>query len=145
MTLRAYETAMKAASDPTRARILKMLEGGELCVCQVVAVLGLSQSTVSKHLFLLRAAGFVRDRKSGKWIFYSLERKPGNPFAALLLRALRRRMGDDPAIAADRERVARARGLGPEGVIAGGCGGGGAPAAARGRKPGRGGGIFTPT
>lgn len=136
MSLRAYETALKAAADPTRARILKMLEGGELCVCQIIAVLSLSQSTVSKHLFLLRAAGFVRDRKDRKWTYYSLERDPGNPYAAKVLRSVRGWMNDDPLIEADRERVTRARDLGPEGVIAGGmksggCASGCAPAAKR--------------
>ena len=45
--LRELETALKAAGDPTRTRILKLLEGGPLCVCQVQAVLGLAPSTVS--------------------------------------------------------------------------------------------------
>lgn len=120
MTLRAYETAMKAAADPTRLRILKMLGDGEMCVCQIIAVLSLSQSTVSKHLFLLRAAGFVRDRKDRKWIYYSLDRESGNPYAAKVLKSIRKWMNDDPSIVADRERMARARELGPEGVIAGG-------------------------
>ena len=119
MSLRAYETAMKAASDPTRARILKMLEGGEMCVCQIIAVLSLSQSTVSKHLFLLRAAGFVRDRKDKKWIYYELEKNSDNAFAARVLKSLRKWMNDDPVIVADQARVTRARELGPEGVIAG--------------------------
>ncbi len=69
MSLRHYERAMKSAADPTRFRILKMLEGGELCVCQLVAVLGLSQSTVSKHLFLLKTGGVeaVRDIVGKVW------------------------------------------------------------------------------
>ncbi len=120
MSLRTYETAMKAASDPTRARILKMLEDGEMCVCQIIAILGLSQSTVSKHLFLLRAAGFVRDRKDKKWIYYAIENEPDNAFAGRVLKSLRKWMNDDPVILADRARMARARELGPEGVIAGG-------------------------
>jgi len=63
MTLRAYEDVMKAAADPTRVRILKILEGGELCVCQIIAVIALGQSTISRHLFLLRAAGLIEDRR----------------------------------------------------------------------------------
>lgn len=142
MTLRAYETAMKAAADPTRLRILKMLGDGEMCVCQIIAVLSLSQSTVSKHLFLLRAAGFVRDRKDRKWIYYSLDREPGNPYASKVLRSIRKWMNDDPSIVADRERMARARELGPEGVIAGGmkhkgCPPGCSPAPARNQTPPR--------
>ena len=68
MGLRDYESALKAAADPTRVRILKILEGGEMCVCQVIAILSLGQSTVSKHLFLLRAAGLIKDRRDRKWV-----------------------------------------------------------------------------
>ena len=73
MGLRNYESVLKAAADPTRVRILKILEGGEMCVCQVIAILSLGQSTVSKHLFLLRAAGIIKDRRDRKWVYYSLE------------------------------------------------------------------------
>jgi DNA-binding transcriptional ArsR family regulator len=75
MSLRMYEAVMKAVADPTRVRILKMLEGGELCVCQIIAVLALSPSTISKHLFLLKSAGLVNDRKEKKWVHYSLDRE----------------------------------------------------------------------
>jgi DNA-binding transcriptional ArsR family regulator len=95
MTLRAYEDVMKAVSDPTRVRILKILEGGELCVCQVIAVVGLGQSTISKHLFLLRAAGLIKDRKDRKWVHYSLDGKNGKPYAAEMLRNLRDWLNDD--------------------------------------------------
>lgn len=63
MSLREYEMAMKAAADPTRVRILKLLEKGKMCGCQIVAVLEPSQSTVSKHLFLPKMAGLVKERK----------------------------------------------------------------------------------
>lgn len=131
MTLRSYETVLKAAADPTRARILKMLESGEMCVCQVIAVLSLGQSTVSKHLFLLRAAGLINDRKEKKWIFYAIEKNPATPFAAQIIKSLRKWLADDPLIASDRERMTQARELGPEGVIAAGmklpCGPGCSP------------------
>lgn len=68
--LQDVEKALKAAGDATRLRILRMLEGGPLCVCQVVEVLGLSQSTVSKHLVLLKDAGLIQGEKRGKWVFY---------------------------------------------------------------------------
>jgi arsenate reductase/ArsR family transcriptional regulator len=113
MSLRPYEDAMKAVGDPTRVRILKILERGELCVCQVIAVIGLGQSTISKHLFLLRAAGLVRDRRDRKWIHYSLDGKGGNPYAGTLLRNIRKWLNDDPLILDDRERAATARLIGP--------------------------------
>lgn len=113
MNLRAYEDAMKAASDPTRVRILKILEKGEMCVCQIIAVLTLGQSTVSKHLFLLRAAGLIKDRRDKKWVHYSLDGKSGNPYAGALLKNIRKWLNDDPVILKDRGKEAIARKLGP--------------------------------
>ena len=113
MGMRKYESVFKAAADPTRVRILKILEGGEMCVCQIIAVLSLGQSTVSKHLFLLRAAGLIKDRRDRKWVHYSLERGSDSPYAARMLRNLRGWLNDDPVIAKDRERAAMARVIGP--------------------------------
>lgn len=113
MSLRAYETTMKAVADPTRVRILKILEGGELCVCQIIAVIALGQSTISKHLFLLRAAGLIKDRRDKKWIHYSLDGKSENPYVGTLLRNIRKWLNDDPLILKDRERAALARDIGP--------------------------------
>ena len=113
MGLRGYESVLKAASDPTRVRILKILEGGEMCVCQVIAILSLGQSTVSKHLFLLRAAGLIKDRRDRKWVQYSLDRGNGSPYAGRVLQNLRGWLNDDPVIAKDRERAALARAIGP--------------------------------
>ena len=68
----------KALSDPNRIRILIALKGGELCVCQIIELIGLAPSTVSKHIFLLKYAGFVESRKKGQWIYYRLTRKPSS-------------------------------------------------------------------
>ena len=109
MSLRRYEAVMKAVADPTRVRILKMLEPGELCVCQIIAVLALSPSTISKHLFLLKSAGLVNDRKEKKWVHYSLDRGNDDPYAAGILRELSSWLDGDPVIARDRARLAAAR------------------------------------
>lgn len=61
-----------AFSDPTRLRILHLLRDGELCVGDIVAILGLPQPTVSRHLGYLRRSGLVTTRKSGLWMFYEL-------------------------------------------------------------------------
>lgn len=113
MSLRDYERAMKSAADPTRLRILKMLEGGELCVCQLIAVLELSQSTVSKHLFLLKMGGLVRERREGKWVHYALDRSGDSVFAPKILGCLRGWLNDDPVVVRDRAREAVAREMGP--------------------------------
>jgi len=114
MGLRRYEAVMKAAADPTRARILKMLEAGELCVCQLIAVLRLSPSTVSKHLFLLRSAALVRDRKEGKWVLYELDRETDPATAGAALRLVGSLLSDDPVVRRDRELLRKAcREMGP--------------------------------
>ncbi|MGD0886454.1 MAG: metalloregulator ArsR/SmtB family transcription factor [Thermodesulfovibrionales bacterium] len=68
----------KAISDPTRVRMLKLLEGGELCVCEIMEVLGLVQSTASKHLNILKMSGLVESRKGGTWSYYRLSDKSRN-------------------------------------------------------------------
>lgn len=74
----AVETAdrrsrfFKALADETRLRILRLLEVREMCVCEVMVALDLTQPTASHHLGLLENAGLVNDRKEGKWVFYSI-------------------------------------------------------------------------
>jgi len=63
----------KALADETRLRIVKLLGVREMCVCEVMVALGLTQPTASHHLGILENAGLVKDRKEGKWVFYSLE------------------------------------------------------------------------
>lgn len=63
----------KALSDETRLRILKLLEHGELCVCDIVAALDTSQPKISFHLSTLKEAGFLSDRREGKWIHYRID------------------------------------------------------------------------
>lgn len=62
----------KALADETRLRIVKLLGVRELCVCEVMIALGLTQPTASHHLGILENAGLVSDRKEGKWVFYSI-------------------------------------------------------------------------
>jgi DNA-binding transcriptional ArsR family regulator len=69
-----YSRYFKAIGDPNRFRILSFLSGGEKTVGEVGAALGLTQSTVSRHLSILRGAGFVSDRRKGQNVFYRLEK-----------------------------------------------------------------------
>lgn len=62
----------KAMADGNRLRVLAALTGGELCVCQIVELLQLAPSTVSKHMSILRQAGLVEGRKEGRWMYYRL-------------------------------------------------------------------------
>ena len=62
----------KALADPTRIRIIAALRNGELCVCELVDALDISQSSLSSHLQICRRAGVLATRKEGRWIYYSL-------------------------------------------------------------------------
>lgn len=69
-----YEHAeiLKAFSDPTRLKILYLLQAGELCACEIISVLEKPQPTVSHHLNILKNAGLLKWRKQGVWIHYKL-------------------------------------------------------------------------
>ncbi len=71
--MRELSNIFKALSDETRLRILKLLEHGELCVCDIVAALDMIQPKVSFHLGVLKDAGLIKDRKQGKWIHYRID------------------------------------------------------------------------
>jgi ArsR family transcriptional regulator, arsenate/arsenite/antimonite-responsive transcriptional repressor len=69
---------MKALGDLTRLRILGLLMERELCVCEILAVLQLPQSTVSRHLAILRRAGWLDDRRQGSWMYYRIAERPAD-------------------------------------------------------------------
>jgi ArsR family transcriptional regulator len=96
--------AFKALSDPKRLRILGLLGGGEVCVCDLMAALKAPQPTVSRHLASLRRAGLVRDRRDGRWRYYSLA-KPGRGVHRRLLECVRVFAAADPACRADRKKL----------------------------------------
>jgi ArsR family transcriptional regulator len=95
-------TIFKALSDETRLRIIKLLEQGELCVCDITAALDVVQPKVSFHLSTLKEAGLIKDRKQGKWIHYSLNEK--ELFRRMLVLSACERMRDG-VITADRKRL----------------------------------------
>ena len=71
-------TLFKALSDESRLRIIHLLfSSGELCVCDIMQVMGFTQTKVSRHLAYLRRAGLVDDRRQGFWMLYSIA-KPEN-------------------------------------------------------------------
>ncbi len=71
MTTEEIASLFKALSEPVRVRIMYLLlEAGELCVCDLVDTLGVSQSVVSRHLAYLRNHGLVATRREGVWIYY---------------------------------------------------------------------------
>ncbi|SFG81632.1 regulatory protein, arsR family [Desulfotomaculum arcticum] len=66
---------LKTLADETRLKIIMMLSRRDMCVCEIMDELGMSQPAVSHHLRLLKKSGIVRDDKDGRWVFYSLNQK----------------------------------------------------------------------
>lgn len=97
----------KAISDPNRLRILMMLEAKPLCVCEITFVLNLAISTVSKHLSILKDAGFIHDKKDGKWVNYELQ-QGHNTMEDDLMEFIRKWMPDDEILRIDRNQIEKA-------------------------------------
>ncbi len=74
-TVKTQSRLFKALADATRLKILMLLGVREMCVCEIMVALDLTQPTASHHLGILEAVGLVKDRHEGKWVFYSLKDK----------------------------------------------------------------------
>lgn len=101
--------ALKALADENRLRILYALRDGELCVCQVIALLELAPSTVSRHLSVLRSARWVESRKNGRWMYYRLSQEFRVPSAGKVLGLLFKDMEQAASMSADRKRIQKIR------------------------------------
>lgn len=101
-TLLEMEQLFKALADSNRLRILAVLQSGELCVCQLMGILGLSQSTVSKHLSILKEAGLLEEEQRGKRTFYALRKEYASPVVNAVMRALPSGLKGIPELAEDR-------------------------------------------
>jgi ArsR family transcriptional regulator, arsenate/arsenite/antimonite-responsive transcriptional repressor len=106
LSLRHLLQVTKALADEQRVRIIMLLEDGELCVCQIIEVLGLAPSTISKHLSILRTAGLVDCRKDGRWAYYRLADGRGAEDGRPVVAWLRRSLAEDEVIHSDRARRA---------------------------------------
>jgi ArsR family transcriptional regulator, lead/cadmium/zinc/bismuth-responsive transcriptional repressor len=104
-TVTGLADTFRALGDPTRVRILDALSHGELCVCDLAAVLSLSQSAVSHQLRLLRGLRLVRARREGRMVFYALD----DLHVVDLLRQGLRHVGEAVARPTHRRASARAR------------------------------------
>ena len=103
--MREVLSVAKALADESRLRILLALNRGELCVCQIVELLELAPSTVSKHMAILQQAGLVDRRKDGRWSYYRLAGPCASPCAAAAAQWLMDSLARDPRIRQDARRV----------------------------------------
>jgi len=72
-TVEAIADTFRVLGDPTRVRILDALAGGELCVCDIASLVGISESAVSHQLRLLRSLRLVRPRRAGRLVYYAVD------------------------------------------------------------------------
>jgi len=103
--VRALLSVLKAVADKNRVRIIKMLEQKPMCCCEMAAVLGITQPSVSKHLSILKNAGLITDERNGQWIDYSLSKENINEYAPVIQAHLRQWVNEDTAIVRDRKKI----------------------------------------
>lgn len=113
--MRDFIAVMRALGEENRARAVMALQGRELCVCQIVELLGLAASTVSKHMAILKQARLVESRKDGRWMYY----RPGDeqdvtPIVRDAYRVALKALADDPQIHEDARRLQEILALDPE-------------------------------
>jgi ArsR family transcriptional regulator len=116
MAMRDFIKLCKALSDETRIRILKVLLQRECCVCEVMQALDISQSRASRNLGILQDAGFVRSRRDGLWIVYSIDEQRMKSYAAPLIKMLRNSLINEETLLQDRERLSQAVRVGTKAI-----------------------------
>jgi ArsR family transcriptional regulator len=107
--LERLEGVFRALADRTRLRILALLAGGEVCVCEIHESLGLPQPTVSRHLAYLRSAGLVTGRKEGLWVHYNLA-TPDDPLTRAVLETAAHWAHHVPSVERDAARLEKRTG-----------------------------------
>ncbi len=105
--------AIKALSDETRLRILKVLIERECCVCEVMQALDISQSRASRNLGLLYDAGFLKSRRDGIWTVYAIDDKTIRQYLPKLVEIIGEELKDNQEVTLDLERLKTAQRVGP--------------------------------
>jgi len=103
--MRSTTNVYKALSDTNRLRILMMLKEKSLCVCEMVDILKLANSTVSKHLSVLRNANLIMDEKNGRWVNYRISLPEESQDIDFVLSHLNRQLEADDQIARDHKKL----------------------------------------
>jgi ArsR family transcriptional regulator, arsenate/arsenite/antimonite-responsive transcriptional repressor len=102
------ETIFKACGDATRLRILALLQGNELCVCEIEAALSLSQPNASRSLAILKNAGIIQSRKQAQWAYYKISDEFFAQYPALCT-ALEQICAELPMTKTDKDTLKRLR------------------------------------
>lgn len=99
--MREFLAITSALADTSRVRLLLALEEQEVCVCNLVEVVGLADSTVSKHMSILKQAGLVESRKCGRWVYYRLVDADASAVAKAAIRLVREHLKNDKTVVLD--------------------------------------------
>ena len=110
----AFMMITKALSDENRVRALLALNGQELCVCQIIELLGLAPSTVSKHMSILANARLVESRQQGRWRYYRLAGDGALPEVREAIEWTIRALSNTSRIQQDAEHIHEILKLDPE-------------------------------
>jgi ArsR family transcriptional regulator len=121
--MRKLAKTFKALSDETRLRILNILLERECCVCEVMQVLGITQSRASRHLIVLCDAGFLKFRRQGLWAMYSIDWDTMSKCRIDLVGIVRDELKDNQTAILDRQKLATTEKIGLAGCAAGSASG----------------------
>jgi DNA-binding transcriptional ArsR family regulator len=116
--MRDFLAIAKALSDQNRVRVLLALRPGELCLCQIIELLRLAPSTVSKHVDVLRQAGLIDMRKQGQWHYYRLADKKSPPVVREALRWVLRSLETEEIALSDADKLCCVRDTDPQELAA---------------------------
>ena len=105
---------LKALAEENRVRILYLLRDQDLCVCQIIEVLELAPSTVSKHLSILHQARLIDSQKKGRWVYYSLACGDVPSEVCAACQWIFESIENEPKIKADLEKLKQVMKLDPE-------------------------------
>jgi len=103
--MRELMAVTKALADEQRVRMLLALRRQELCVCQLVELVGLATSTVSKHMSILKQARLVESRKEGRWMYYRLPCDDAPEMVRQAMTWVFEHLGNDPRILRDEQKL----------------------------------------
>lgn len=103
--MKDFLNVTKALADSNRVRALLALRGQELCVCQLIELLELAPSTVSKHMSILSQSGLVENQKRGRWVYYRLAGRKSSKLVSASIALTRKSLNADPQIEADVVRL----------------------------------------
>ena len=112
--MRRIVRTTKALADENRIRILGVLKGRELCVCQLIELLDLAPSTVSKHLSILKNARLIDSRKQGRWMYYRLAGKAAPKEITAALKWIAGSISESTRFIQDEQRMEQILMIDPE-------------------------------